>query len=136
MLGLFRSKKKTSQMKILIVDDEPDLLSTVEYRLKFADCVVVTACNGQEGLDKAASEKPDLILLDTNMPIMNGHQMLERLRADPALKGIPVIMLTARCEPQDIAAASGLGVSDYITKPFDFTQLMDKVRAAVGGVGT
>jgi len=131
MLKLFRSKKQTSQMKILIVDDEPDLLSTVEYRLKFANCDVVTASNGQEGLEKAAAEKPDLILLDTNMPVMSGHQMLEHLRANPELKGIPVIMLTARCEPRDIAAASALGISDYITKPFDFTQLMDKVRAAL-----
>ena len=131
MLRLFRARKRTTQMKILIVDDEPDLLSTVEYRLKFADCDVVTASNGQEGLEKAASEKPDLILLDTNMPVMNGHQMLEHLRANPELKHIPVIMLTALCEPRDIAAASALGISDYITKPFDFTQLMEKVRAAV-----
>jgi len=77
------------------------------------------------------SEKPDLILLDTNMPVMNGRQMLEHLRANPELKGIPVIMLTALCEPQDIAAASALGVSDYITKPFDFTELMEKMKAAV-----
>jgi DNA-binding response OmpR family regulator len=132
MLKLFRSKKQTSQMKILIVDDEADLISTVQYRLKFADCDVVTASNGQEGLEKAAAEKPDLILLDTNMPVMNGHEMLERLRADPELKGIPVIMLTARCEPQDIAAASALGVSDYMTKPFDFVQLMDRIRAVRG----
>ncbi len=132
MLKLFRSRQRTSQMKILVVDDEPDLLSAVEYRLKFAECDVATACNGQEGLEKAAAERPDLILLDTNMPVMSGHQMLERLRADPNLRDIPVIMLTARCEPQDIAAASTLGISDYVTKPFDFTQLMDKVRAATG----
>jgi DNA-binding response OmpR family regulator len=131
MLKLFRSRKQATRMKILIVDDEPDLLSTVEYRLKFADCGVVTASNGQEGLEKAVSEKPDLILLDTNMPVMNGRQMLEHLRANPELKGIPVIMLTALCEPQDIAAASALGVSDYITKPFDFTELMEKMKAAV-----
>jgi len=131
MLKLFRSRKRTSQMKVLVVDDEPDLLCTVEYRLRFADCDVVTASNGQEGLEKAAAESPDLILLDTNMPVMNGHEMLEHLRADPNLKSIPVIMLTARCEPQDIAAASALGISDYVTKPFDFMQLMDKVRAAL-----
>jgi DNA-binding response OmpR family regulator len=133
MLKLFRSKKQTTKMKVLVVDDEPDLLSTVEYRLKFADCDVVTASNGQEGLEKAASEKPDLILLDTNMPVMSGHEMLERLRATPDLKRIPVIMLTARSEAKDIAATSALGISDYITKPFDFTQLMDKVRAAMSG---
>ena len=131
MLGLFKTKKRVSQMKILVVDDEPDLISTVEYRLKFADCQVITASNGQEGLERAASEKPDLILLDTNMPVMNGHEMLERLRADEALKSIPVIMVTARCEPGDISIASALGVSDYVTKPFDFVQLMEKIRTAV-----
>jgi DNA-binding response OmpR family regulator len=134
MLKLFRSKKKTARIKVLLVDDEPDLVSTVEYRLKFAECDVVTASNGQEGLDRAAAEKPDLILLDTNMPVMNGHEMLKRLRADPGLRDVPVIMFTARCEPQDIAAASSLGIFDYITKPFDFTQLMDRVRAAVSRV--
>jgi DNA-binding response OmpR family regulator len=131
MLGLFKTKKKTSQIKVLVVDDEPDLVSTVEYRLKFANCSVVTATNGQQGLQQAAAEKPDLILLDTNMPEMNGHQMLERLRADPALRHIPVIMVTARCEPQDIAAASAHGISDYITKPFDFAQLLEKIHAVL-----
>ena len=131
MLGLFRAKKKTSQIKVLVVDDEPDLVSTVEYRLKFANCSVVTASNGQQGLQQAAAEKPDLILLDTNMPEMNGHEMLERLRADPALRHIPVIMVTARCEPQDIAAASAHGISDYITKPFDFAQLLEKIHTVL-----
>ena len=131
MLKLLRLRKRTSQTRILVVDDEPDLVSTVEYRLRFANCDVITASNGQEGLEKAAGEKPDLILLDTNMPVMSGHEMLERLRADPDLKAIPVIMLTARCEAQDIAAASSLGVSDYVTKPFDFTQLMDRIQAAL-----
>jgi CheY-like chemotaxis protein len=134
MLKLFQSKKQATRTKILVVDDQPDLLSTVEYRLRFAGCDVVTASNGQEGLVKAASEKPDLILLDMNMPIMSGQETLERLRADPSLKSIPVIMLTAQCEPQDIAGASALGVYDYVTKPFDFTQLMDKVRTAVGNM--
>ncbi len=131
MLGLFKSKKQTSQQKILIVDDEPDLASTVEYRLKFADYQVVTAGDGRQGLEQAQSEKPDLILLDTNMPVMNGHEMLERLRADGSLKHIPVIMLTARCEPQDIAAASAHGVTDYVTKPFDFAELMAKIQAVL-----
>jgi DNA-binding response OmpR family regulator len=131
MLGLFRAKKKAAQVKILVVDDEPDLVSTVEYRLKFANCNVVTASNGLQGLERAAAEKPDLILLDTNMPGMNGHEMLARLRSDPALQHIPVIMVTARCEPQDIAAASTHGISDYVTKPFDFAQLLDKIHAAL-----
>jgi len=131
MLGLFKSDNKTAQAKILIVDDEPDLVSTVQFRLKFANCSVVTASNGKEGLEKAAGEKPDLILLDTNMPVMNGHEMLEHLRNDPATKDIPVIMLTARCEPQDIAAASAHGISDYVTKPFEFADLMEKIKTVL-----
>ncbi len=132
MLGILKkNKKKVSQPKILVVDDEQDLVSTVEYRLKFSNCTVVTACNGQEGLEKAAAEDPDLILLDTNMPVMDGHEMLKQLRADPKLKEIPVIMLTAICGPQDIAAASAYGIADYVTKPFDFTELMEKVEAAL-----
>ena len=134
MLGLFKKKQKdASQAVILIIDDEKDLVSTVEYRLKFSDCEVITAYNGQEGLDKAAAEKPDLILLDTNMPVMNGHETLKQLRANPELKHIPVIMLTAISSPQDIAAASAFGITDYVTKPFDFTKLMEKVSSALKG---
>jgi len=131
MLGLFKKKKDVTQAKILVVDDEKDLVSTVEYRLKFSNCQVVTANNGQEGLDMAASEKPDLILLDTSMPVMNGHEMLKQLRANADLKHIPVIMLTAISSPQDIAAASAFGITDYVTKPFDFTELMAKVESAL-----
>jgi len=132
MMGLFRKSKKTRPVKILLVDDEPDLVCTVEYRLQFANYEVVTATNGHEGLQRAVEEKPDLILLDTNMPGMNGHEMLDHLRADPALKHIPVIMLTARAEPQDIAAASARGVSNYITKPFDFAHVIEEIQKVLG----
>ncbi|MHC4194718.1 MAG: response regulator, partial [Planctomycetota bacterium] len=67
------------------------------------------------------------ILLDVNMPIMNGLQVLERLKEHPDLKGIPVIMVTVICEPWDIAAASSYGIADYITKPFEITELTEKV---------
>ncbi|MCP4452060.1 MAG: response regulator [Planctomycetes bacterium] len=120
-----------TKLKILVVDDEPDLRSTVEYRLKFADCDVVLASNGQEGLAQAAAEMPDLILLDTNMPEMSGHEMLKKLRSTAAIKHIPVIMVTAISEPRDIAAASQYGISDYVTKPFDFAELMEKVQIAL-----
>jgi len=132
MLGLFKNKKQVTKPKILVVDDEPDLLSTVEYRLKFADCDVVTACNGREGLEQAVAEMPDLILLDTNMPEMDGHQMLKQLRSAADIKHIPVIMVTAISEPQDIAEASQYGISDYVTKPFNFAELMEKVQGALG----
>ena len=136
MLGMFKSKKQTTQAKILLVDDEPDLVSTVQYRLKFFHFDVVTAANGKEGLEKAADDKPDLILLDTNMPIMNGHEMLEHLRNSPELKDTPVIMLTALAEPQDIAKASSYSIADYITKPFDFNDLMEKIENVLGNSGS
>ena len=131
MLGLFKSKKKSIRARILVVDDEPDLVSTLQCRLKSCHCEVITAVNGKEGLEKAISERPDLILLDINMPVMDGHEMLERLRNHPDLKDTPVIMLTALCEAQDIATVSSYGISDYITKPFDFIELMEKIADAL-----
>lgn len=127
MLGLFKSKKKASQVKILIVDDEADIVSTVQYRLKSCKYNTITAGNGQEGLEKAAKEKPDLILLDINMPVMNGHEMLERLRSHPDLKNTPVIMLTAYSDRTDVSKAAELGISNYVTKPFDFAELTEKI---------
>ena len=131
MFGLFKSKKKPSQAKILVVDDEPDYVSTVQCRLEWCHFEVITAVNGQEGLEKTINEKPDLILLDTSMPVMNGHEMLEHLKKNPELKNIPVIMVTALCEPQDITTASSFGIADYIAKPFDFTELMEKIANAL-----
>ena len=132
MLGLSKPKKEVSRVKVLLIDDEPDLVSTVACRLKYCHCDVVTAANGKEGLEKAAEHKPDIILLDTNMPVMNGHEMLEHLRKDPNLKATPVIMFTALCEPQDVAKASAYGVADYVTKPFDFSDVRDRIAKIVG----
>jgi two-component system alkaline phosphatase synthesis response regulator PhoP len=127
MFGLTASKKKTDTAKILLVDDEPDCISIVQCRLEWCHYKVITAENGKDGLEKAANEKPDLILLDTNMPVMNGHDMLERMRKDRDLKDIPVIMVTALCEAKDVEKASSFGISDYVTKPIEFTKLIEKI---------
>lgn len=129
MLGIFKAKKKTDRARILVVDDEPDLVSTIQCRLEWCKCQVSTAMNGQQGLEKAANEKPDLILLDTNMPVMDGIEMLDHLKKHPQLKDIPVIMCTALCEAENIAKASSYGIADYVTKPFDFTELMEKITS-------
>lgn len=131
MFGLFKSKKKDTRAKILVVDDEPDYLSTIQCRLEWHNYEVVTAGNGKEAIEKALSEKPALILLDTNMPIMNGHEVLERLRNTPELKETPVIMVTALCDVKDITKASSFGISDYVAKPFNFPQLMEKIEKAL-----
>ncbi|PKL49825.1 MAG: hypothetical protein CVV39_02470 [Planctomycetes bacterium HGW-Planctomycetes-1] len=125
MLGLFKTKRKSAV--ILVVDDEPDLVSTVKTRLEWHKFNVETASNGQQGLEVAAQVKPDLILLDCNMPEMTGLQMLERLRQDKELQDIPVIMLTAASEPRDINTAASFNVAEYVTKPFDFAQLLGKI---------
>ncbi len=127
MFGLTSTKKKSDKAKILIIDDELDYISIVQCRLEWCHYDVITATNGKEGLEKATSEKPDLILLDTNMPIMNGHDMLERMRKDRELQDIPVIMVTALCDAKDIDTASSFGISDYITKPIDFEKLIEKI---------
>lgn len=132
MMGLFKSKKKTSHARVLVVDDEADIVSTVKYRLEFNEFEVVTATNGKEGLEKAASEKPDIILLDISMPVMNGHEMLERLKNSPDIKDIPVIVVSAFSDAKDIAKAAELGIADYVTKPFDFPDLMGKISNILG----
>ncbi len=127
MLELSKSKKKDVQAKILVIDDEPDLVDTLQCQLEFNSYEVVTAENGKEGLEKAKSEKPDLILLDYAMPEMDGLGMLERLRSHPDLKEIPVIMLTASSEAQNVEKACSCGITDYITKPFDYGLLVEKI---------
>lgn len=127
MVGSLKSKRQTTAVRILVVDDEPDIVNIIQCHLESCKCEVITAANGAEGLEKAAKEKPDLILLDINMPTMNGLQMLERLKKNQDLKDIPVIMSTVICEPQDIALASSYGIADYITKPFELAELAGKI---------
>jgi two-component system alkaline phosphatase synthesis response regulator PhoP len=125
--GLMKSKAKKA--KIMVVDDEPNIIQTLQDRLEMNDYTVISACNGKEGLDKAINEKPDIVLLDVIMPIMDGHEMLERLRKTEAGKSIAVIMLSARSQTDDIARASACGIEDYIIKPFDLSELLAKIEA-------
>jgi len=128
MFGLFKSKDKRQRPKILIVDDEPDYVTAIQCRLEWSRYEVITATNGQEGIEKTINERPDLVLLDTCMPVMNGHEVLQQLRQHPEARNIPVIMVTALCEAEDIAKASSYGVADYVAKPFDFTELVEKIH--------
>ena len=103
----------------------------VARALKNHDCVVCEASNGEEGLAVAASEKPDLIILDVTMPVMDGVTMLTRLRADLALKDIPVVMLTAESSHENISQIAELGVCDYLAKPFKDDQLIAKIAGII-----
>ena len=99
-LGL---KKKTDKIKILVVDDEPNIVQTLQDRLEMNDYKVITAGNGKEGLEKALQERPDVILLDVIMPIMDGHEAARHIRSLEN-NWVPIIFLSGRHSPDDIAA--------------------------------
>jgi len=128
MFDFFGLRKKANKTKILIVDDEPDLVQTLQDRLEMNGYNIIAAGNGKEGLEKAIQEKPDIILLDVIMPIMDGLEMLEALRKNPECKGCAVIMLTARSQRQDIVQAKTCGIEDYIVKPFNLSELIEKIE--------
>ncbi len=131
MFDFMGLKKKAEKIKILVVDDEPNIVQTLQDRLEMNEYIVSTAGNGREGLKKAQQEKPDVILLDVIMPVMDGHEMLEVLRKQPDCNDISVIMLTARSQTQDIARANACGIDDYIVKPFDLSELLEKIETVL-----
>src|SRR5262249_1840383 len=122
-MKLFRWKKT-----VLIIEDEPDIAGSLEARLKLDGFRVKLAKNGQEGVELARAEKPDLILLDIMMPLLNGFDVLNLLKTEPATKGIPVIVLTALPHVEDAENAFQAGADDFINKPYTNERLMQKVR--------
>jgi len=131
-----RHAKKVGGRKILIVDDEPNIVRTVADRLRMTGYEVVTAGDGQEGLERALEERPDLILLDIIMPGLDGYATLERLGQMEETRGIPVIMLTARSQAEDVQRATSSGAADYVVKPFDLVALMEKMERVLCGART
>jgi two-component system cell cycle response regulator len=117
--------------KILSVDDSRTIRIIVGRSFSSYDCQVVEACNGEEGLATAAREKPDLIILDVTMPVMDGVTMLTKLKENPDLKAIPVIMLTAESGRENVLHIAKLGVRDYLVKPFKENELVEKVGRIV-----
>ena len=113
--------------KILVVDDEDDILQFLELVLREKGYDVVTAAGGQEALTRAQIEKPDLVLLDIMMPQMDGWEVLKLLRVDDETADIPVAMLSARTEAKDRVQGLQEGAIDYICKPFALQELLDKI---------
>jgi two-component system, cell cycle response regulator len=112
--------------KILTVDDSKTIRLMLAKLFRPFACELVEAANGEEALAVATREKPDLIILDYNMPVMDGIAMLRKLREDAGLRRTPVIMLTAEAGPENIAVVARLGVRDYLTKPFREEELLAK----------
>lgn len=131
MFDIFGMKKKADRISVLVVDDEPKIVQTLQDRLEMNDYTVHVAYNGREGLAKAMKFKPNIILLDVIMPLMDGLEMLEALRSGPKCNDIPVIMLTARSQAKDVERASACGIEDYIVKPFEISVLLEKIETIV-----
>ena len=117
--------------KILTVDDSRIVRMLISRALQGCSCQIVEATNGEEGLAAALRENPDLILLDVTMPVMDGFELLSRLRKEPSLAKVPVIMLTAEASQESVARADGLGVSGYVAKPFTEEGLRDRISQVI-----
>lgn len=119
--------------KILIADDEPNILVSLEYLMKREGFEVLIAHDGQEALDLLRREHPRLLLLDVMMPIKTGFEVCQEVRADEAVKDTLILMLTAKGRETDIVKGLALGANAYMTKPFSTRELVAKVQSLLGG---
>jgi DNA-binding response OmpR family regulator len=109
---------KLQGKKVLVAEDEPDIRGLIAFSLEFAGYKVVQAANGEDAIDKAEQEQPDLIMLDVRMPKLTGYEACERLKARETTKHIPVVFLSALSQDAEIKYGLGLGGEEYIIKPF------------------
>ena len=119
--------------RILIAEDEPSIVLSLEFLLREAGHEVFTATTGADALKLAQERKPDLIVLDVMLPVVNGFEVCRTLRADPYLRGTRILMLTARGREQEVARGLALGANAYITKPFGTRELMKVVEDLLKG---
>ncbi len=120
--------------KILLAEDDPFLVDLYTHKLSAENFAVTSALNGQEALEMIAADKPDLILLDIFMPVLNGWEVLEKVKSQEETKNIPVIMLSNVNEKKDIDRAMSLGASDYLMKAcFTPQEVLEVVKKFVGG---
>jgi DNA-binding response OmpR family regulator len=124
--------QRSSRTRVLVVEDERDIAELIRHTLeRGGDIEVQIAASGDAALKVAATEPPDLILLDLNLPVLSGLEVCRLLRGRPVTKQVPIIMLTARTSENDRVTGLDLGADDYITKPFSTRELAARVRAAL-----
>ncbi len=117
--------------KIVVIEDEPDILEAIAYNLEREGFHVISATSGDEGLETVVREAPELLLLDLLLPGLDGLEVCRRLKLDPVTQQIPIIMVSAKGEESDIVLGLGVGADDYITKPFKPKELVARVRAVL-----
>jgi len=118
--------------KILIVDDEQDIVESLSFMLQSQGYETICAYDGEEGLKLAKEAAPDLIMLDVMMPKINGYKICRLLKYDAKYKNIPVIMLTARSQESDKLIGEETGADEYITKPFEFNDVLECLQKYTG----
>ncbi len=132
LLGLILSLSFMAGTKILVVEDDPNLLAALKYNLSRESYDVVTAADGVEALEVARRERPELILLDIMLPELSGYEVCRILRKETA---VPIMMLTARTEDVDRVVGLEIGADDYVPKPFSMRELLARVRALLRRAG-
>ena len=121
--------------KILVTEDERDIRDLIAFTLRFAGYEVVTASNGEEAVELAAAETPDLILLDGRMPRLTGYDACKIIKADPNLADTPVVFLSAKGQESEIQAGLDAGAEEYLLKPFAPDELTNRVREILSKFG-
>jgi DNA-binding response OmpR family regulator len=118
--------------RILIADDEPNILVSLEFLMKREGYEVLVARDGQQALEAIVRERPDLVLLDVMMPVKSGFDVCQAVRADESLASVKILMLTAKGRDTDVAKGTALGADAYVTKPFSTRELAARVRELLG----
>ncbi len=127
------AKVQQNTKRILVVDDEEDLVVMISKALRYKGYEVITANDGQEGLEKAKTQKPDLIVLDLMLPRINGYKVCGLLKKDTRYAKIPIILLTAKANAEDIGLGKKVGADAYITKPYERDVLLSKIEELIKG---
>jgi DNA-binding response OmpR family regulator len=117
------------QVTVLVIDDDPVIVKLLRVNFELEGFNVISAGDGQEGVEKARNERPDVVISDIMMPIMNGLELVSTLKSDPSTADLPVLLLSAKAQMADVQRGFELGADDYLTKPFDPIELIDKVTA-------
>jgi DNA-binding response OmpR family regulator len=117
---------------VLVVDDDAVILRLLEVNFQMEGFDVLTAVDGEEGFDKAKASHPDVVVSDVMMPKLSGLELVERLKGDDTTRDIPVILLSAKAQVDDIRSGLDVGADDYVTKPFEPLELVDRVNKLLG----
>ena len=127
-----RYHRAVGKLTVLVIDDDPVILELLRVNFEIEGFDVVTANDGDEGFALASELQPDIVISDIMMPRRDGLQLLHDLKADPRTEDLPVILLSAKAQKSEVEHGLDMGADDYITKPFDPIQLIDRLNAVMG----